>query len=135
MEESPLQHQTQSVKYKNLAPVVYLTRSQTLKALFWDLFCNQPWTYRLSIASNPGYSLDPCPCVGLSRSHVCSQMSIECLTSNRHFQLIERVLCHIVRVQFVHLPRDDINIRLMWLREQEKLRARKCLEARKAEVR
>ena len=61
-------------------------------------------------------------------------MPIKRLTPYRHFQLIERILGHIIRIQFVHLPHDDIDIWLVWFREQEKLRARKCLEASKAEV-
>ena len=61
-------------------------------------------------------------------------MPIKRLTPNWHFQLIEGIFCHIIRIQFVQLSHDDINIWLMWLREQEKLGAGKCLEAGKAEV-
>ena len=61
-------------------------------------------------------------------------MSVKSFTPNWHLQLIERILGHIIRIQFVHLPHDNIDIRLMWFREQEKLGARKCLEAGKAKV-
>ena len=61
-------------------------------------------------------------------------MSIKRLTPNRHFQLIERILRHVIRVQFVHLPSDNIDIWLMWFREQEELRAGKCLETSQTEV-
>ena len=61
-------------------------------------------------------------------------MPIKCFTPNWHFQLIEGVLRHIVRIQLVHLPCDDIDVWLVWLGEQEKLCARKCLEASQAEM-
>ena len=61
-------------------------------------------------------------------------MSIKRLTPDWHLQLIERVLRHIVRIQFVHLPDDDINIWLMWFSEQEELGACKRLEAAKAKM-
>ena len=61
-------------------------------------------------------------------------MPIKRLTPDWHFQLIEGILCHIIRIQFVQLSHDDINIWLMWLREQKKLGAGKCLEAGEAEV-
>lgn len=61
-------------------------------------------------------------------------MPIKSFTPNRHFQLIERILRHIIRIQFVHLPNDDIDVWLVWFREQEKLRTSKCLEASQAEV-
>ena len=61
-------------------------------------------------------------------------MPVKGLTPNWHFQLIERILCHIIRIQFVHFPHDNIDVGLVRFREQEKLRACKCLEAREAKV-
>lgn len=61
-------------------------------------------------------------------------MPIKRFTPNRHFQLIERILCHIIRIQFVHPPYDDVNVWLVWLCEQEKLRACERLEASQAEM-
>ena len=61
-------------------------------------------------------------------------MPIKRLTPNRHFQLIERIFRHIIRVQLVHFPYDDIDVWLVWFRKQEKLRTCECLEARQAEV-
>lgn len=44
-------------------------------------------------------------------------MPIKRLTPDRHLQLIERIFRHVIRVQFVHLPYDDIDIWLVWFRE------------------
>ena len=52
-----------------------------------------------------------------SRSHVCHQMSIKRLAPNRHLQLIERILRHIIRIQFVQLPYHYIDVWLVWFRE------------------
>lgn len=61
-------------------------------------------------------------------------MPVKGLTPNWHFQLIERILCHIISIQFVHFPHDNIDVGLVRFREQEKLRACKRLEAREAKV-
>ncbi len=60
-------------------------------------------------------------------------MPIPSLTPDRHLDLIERILHHIVRIQLIHLPNNHIHIRLMRFRKQEKLRAGQGLEACQAE--
>lgn len=61
-------------------------------------------------------------------------MAIKRFTPDWHFQLIERILRHVICVQFVHFPYDDIHIGLVRFREEEKLSARECLEAGQAEM-
>ena len=61
-------------------------------------------------------------------------MPIKRLTPDRHLQLIERILCHIIRIQLIHFPNNDIHIWLMWFSEQQEFCTREGLEAREAEV-
>ncbi len=56
-------------------------------------------------------------------------MPLKSLTSDRHLQLIERILHDIITVQFINSLHNNINIRLLRLREQQKLRPRKRLKA------
>ena len=62
-------------------------------------------------------------------------MPIKRLAPHRHLQLIERVLHHIVRVQLINAPHDDLHVRLLRLREEQELGARHRLEAGQAEER
>lgn len=60
-------------------------------------------------------------------------MAIERLTPDRHLQTIKRILHHIIRVELVHLAHDNVDIRLLRLREEQKLGPRHRLEARQPE--
>lgn len=62
-------------------------------------------------------------------------MPIESLTPNRHFQLVKRILRHIIGIKLVDLPHSNIHIRLMWFAEKQKLYTGEGLEAGKAEER
>lgn len=59
-------------------------------------------------------------------------MSVKRLTPNRHLHLIEWVLGYIIRVQLVHLPDDQIYVRLLRFREQQEFGAANGLETRQA---
>lgn len=61
-------------------------------------------------------------------------MSVKGFTFDRHIDLIERVLHHIIRVELVHPSNDDIDVRLMRLREEQEFGARHRLEALQSEV-
>lgn len=62
-------------------------------------------------------------------------MSVKRLTSNWHLHLIERVLGHIIRVQLVHLPNDQIYVRLLRFREQQEFSTANGLKTRQAKKR
>jgi hypothetical protein len=66
-------------------------------------------------------------------SYVTQQMSIKRLTPDGHLHLIEWVLGHIIRVQLVHLPHDQIHIRLLRLCEQQELGTADSLKRSQAE--
>lgn len=70
----------------------------------------------------------------LPRLNISTQMSIKRLTLDRHIHLIEGILQHIVRVELIHLPYDDIHIRLMGFREEEELGASQRLKALKTKM-
>ena len=61
-------------------------------------------------------------------------MPIERLTSNRHLQLVKRVLHHIIRIQLVNLIHDHIDIPRERIGKQQEFRPRQRLEARKPEL-
>jgi hypothetical protein len=67
--------------------------------------------------------------------HESVQASVELLTSNRHLDGIEWVLHHEIRIQLVNLLQRRLGIRLSWLRKEQELDARKCLETLHAELR
>ena len=60
-------------------------------------------------------------------------MPLKSLTPHRHLRLIKRILHHVVRIQLVDPPHDNLHIGLARFREQQELRARERLEARQAE--
>ncbi|MCJ1240400.1 hypothetical protein MMC14_008402 [Varicellaria rhodocarpa] len=60
-------------------------------------------------------------------------MPIEALAPDRHLDLIEGVLHHVIGVQLVDPPHDDLDVRLLRLGEQEELGPRERLEAGQAE--
>lgn len=60
-------------------------------------------------------------------------MPVECFTSHRHLQLVERVLHHIVRIQLVDLVHDGVHIAGHGVGEEQEFCARQCLEAGQAE--
>lgn len=61
-------------------------------------------------------------------------MPIKRLTPNRHIKLIKRILHHKVRIQFIHLPYNNIDIRGHRIRKQEELRPRQRLETGESEL-
>ena len=62
-------------------------------------------------------------------------MPIKSLAPNRHLRLIEWILHNVVRIKLVHPPHDDIDIRLLRLREEQKLSPADRLEAGQPEQR
>lgn len=62
-----------------------------------------------------------------------SEVSVKRLTAHRHFQLVERVLHHVVRIQLVNLVHDRLHIAAHRVGEEQELRARQRLEARQPE--
>lgn len=62
-------------------------------------------------------------------------MPIERLAPHRHLRLVERILHHVVGVQFVDAAHGRIHVRLLRLREEQELRAGDRLEAGEAEER
>lgn len=73
------------------------------------------------------------PCSFLFRPDVFDQLPIKCFTPDRHLQLIEWILHHIICIQLIDPPSNHIHVRLLRLREQQKLEAGKRLEAGQAE--
>ena len=57
----------------------------------------------------------------LSGLDIGDQMTIKGLAFDGHIDLIERILHHVIGVQLVHATEDDVDVRLMRLREQEEL--------------
>ena len=70
--------------------------------------------------------LSPCPDIG-------TNPPLKRLAPHRHFQLVKRVLHHIVCVQFIDLPHYNIHIRLLRFRKEKEFGARDGLETRHAE--
>ena len=60
-------------------------------------------------------------------------MPLKCLTPYRHLRLIKRILHHVIGIQLVDAPHNDLDVRLLRLRKQEEFRAREGLEAGQAE--
>lgn len=55
--------------------------------------------------------------IPLPSPHERPQGSVESFASDRHLQLIERVLRDVIRIKLIYPPHNAINVRLMWLRE------------------
>ena len=125
---------TQELHPLRLCSRVPLVCEMTLSGVLYNKQC---WTSGLCNVDDSDLDALSSPfslSIRSSRSHVSRQMPIKRLAPDWHFQLIEGILCHIIRVQLVQLFHDDINVWLMWLREEEKLGAGERLEAGKAEV-
>ena len=60
-------------------------------------------------------------------------MPIEALAPDGHLGLIEGVLHHVIGVQLVDPPHDDLDVGLLGLGEEEELGPRECLETGQAE--
>ena len=54
-------------------------------------------------------------------------------TPNGHIRMPERILGHVVRVEFIDLAHDDVHVWLMRLSEKEEFDAGNGLEASHAE--
>ena len=67
--------------------------------------------------------------------HKPIQPSVKLLTPYWHLHGIERVLHDIVGVQFVYLLHHAVDVRLLWLGEEEEFGTGERLEALHAEVR
>lgn len=79
-----------------------------------------PGTRNASIPRGPTIipSVQKCPkSPAIQRPQVLPQPPIEYLAPNRHFNLIEGILHHVVRIQLINPPDDRIHIWLVWLSE------------------
>jgi len=62
------------------------------------------------------------------------QMSVECFAPHRHFQLVEGILHHVVRIQFVDLIDDDLHVARHGVGKEQKFGAGQRLEACQSEL-
>ena len=66
--------------------------------------------------------------------NVGQQFPVKNITSDRHLQRVEGVLCDVIGVQIVHLTHRHINVRLRRVGEKQELRACKSIKALQAEI-
>lgn len=90
-----------------------------------------PSTFRIGLPIESSFS--PLITPSLLRPDIAHQMPIKRLAPDGHLQLVKRVLHHIIGVELVNLPHDQIHVRLMRFREEQELGAAEGLEAGESE--
>lgn len=102
----------------------------------WDVVLVQiPRKAKKQIVYSSRKVMIPVPIQRLcSPSQPRPQMSIKRFTSHRHFQLVERVFHHVVRIQVVNLVDDGFHIAGHGVREKQEFSAGQRLEARQSEL-
>ena len=61
-------------------------------------------------------------------------MPIEGFASHRHFNLVERILHHKVRIELIDLLHDCVHVSSQGIRKQQEFRPRQSLEAGQTEL-
>lgn len=118
--------------YVGLKNEAYLYQ-QTLTVAWQKCSLTRQPNELLHVNTPPRRSLYPGKLSSLPQLLLCpeitKQMPLKCLTPDGHLHLIERIFRNIICIKLINLSHDIVHIRLLRLREQQKLSSADRLKA------